>query len=59
MNSNDGTLAAGADGGERRGTGGWENVLDTEAHLVAPGGEWRSKLWADAAKRHVIAKPPT
>jgi glutamate dehydrogenase (NAD(P)+) len=51
MNPNDGTLVAGTDGSERRGTGGWENVLDTEAHLVAPGGEWRSKLWAVAVEQ--------
>ena len=30
---------------ERRGTGGWDEVLATEAHHVAPGGEWRSELW--------------
>ncbi|MDX6651836.1 MAG: glutamate dehydrogenase [Solirubrobacterales bacterium] len=30
---------------ERRGTGGWDEVLDSERHLVAPGGEWRSELW--------------
>jgi glutamate dehydrogenase (NAD(P)+) len=30
---------------ERRGKGGWDEVLATEAHLVAPGGEWRSELW--------------
>src|SRR5947209_1169358 len=29
---------------ERRGTGGWEDVLAYERHLVAPGGEWRSDL---------------
>jgi glutamate dehydrogenase (NAD(P)+) len=33
---------------ERRGKGGWDEVLATEAHLVAPGGEWRSQLWAVA-----------
>jgi glutamate dehydrogenase (NAD(P)+) len=33
---------------ERRGEGGWSKVLDHEAHLVAPGGEWRSELWATA-----------
>jgi glutamate dehydrogenase (NAD(P)+) len=32
-------------GPERRGSGGWESVLDGEAHRVAPGGEWRSELW--------------
>jgi glutamate dehydrogenase (NAD(P)+) len=30
---------------ERRGTGGWDSVLDTEAFHVKPGGEWRSELW--------------
>jgi glutamate dehydrogenase (NAD(P)+) len=30
---------------ERRGTGGWDEVLDNEAYLVAPGGEWRSELY--------------
>jgi glutamate dehydrogenase (NAD(P)+) len=30
---------------ERRGKGGWDEVLATEAHHVAPGGEWRSELW--------------
>jgi len=33
---------------ERRGKGGWDAVLKTEAGLVAPGGEWRSELWATA-----------
>ena len=33
---------------ERRGTGGWDEVLATEAGLVAPGGEWRSDLWSTA-----------
>ena len=33
---------------ERRGGGGWEDVLATEAGLVAPGGEWRSELWETA-----------
>lgn len=32
-------------GVERRGTGGWDSVLDTEAYDVSPGGEWRSELW--------------
>lgn len=32
-------------GAERRGSGGWESVLDTEQHLVAPGSEWRSELY--------------
>jgi glutamate dehydrogenase (NAD(P)+) len=30
---------------ERRGTGGWDSILDTEAYHVSPGGEWRSELW--------------
>ena len=30
---------------ERRGTGGWDSILETEAHHVSPGGEWRSELW--------------
>jgi glutamate dehydrogenase (NAD(P)+) len=33
---------------ERRGKGGWDDVLANEAHLVAPGGEWRSALWGAA-----------
>jgi glutamate dehydrogenase (NAD(P)+) len=33
------------DEAERRGTGGWQEVLDTEAHKVAPGAEWRSELY--------------
>jgi glutamate dehydrogenase (NAD(P)+) len=50
MNPTDGTAEAQAEarGRERRGTGGWEDVLATEAHLVAPGGEWRSELWSVA-----------
>ena len=36
---------------ERRGTGGWDSVLGTEAHLVAPGGEWRSELHAIAVEQ--------
>ena len=36
----------GAPGGiERRGTGGWDEVLQTEAHEVGPGREWRSELY--------------
>jgi glutamate dehydrogenase (NAD(P)+) len=33
---------------ERRGRGGWDSVLATEAHAVMPGGEWRSELHAIA-----------
>ena len=29
---------------ERRGKGGWDEVLATEAHLVAPGEEWKLSL---------------
>ncbi|MDX6697259.1 MAG: glutamate dehydrogenase [Solirubrobacteraceae bacterium] len=36
---------------ERRGKGGWDAVLADEAGLVAPGGEWRSKLWATAQEQ--------
>lgn len=32
-------------GVERRGTGGWDSVLETEDYAVTPGGEWRSELW--------------
>jgi len=37
--------ASGAAGAERRGSGGWDSVLETEAYEVTPGGEWRSELW--------------
>ena len=33
------------EGRERRGSGGWEEVLEHEAYLVAPGAEWRSELY--------------
>ena len=36
---------AGPAGFERRGTGGWDSVLETESYRVTPGGEWRSELW--------------
>ncbi|HEX8744027.1 MAG TPA: Glu/Leu/Phe/Val dehydrogenase [Thermoleophilaceae bacterium] len=35
--------------GRRRGPGGWDEVLASERHLVAPGAEWRSELYAIAA----------
>jgi glutamate dehydrogenase (NAD(P)+) len=38
-------------GGERRGTGGWDEVLATEAHMVAPGAEWRSELYRVALEQ--------
>ncbi len=34
-----------SDGLERRGSGGWDSVLESEAHDVSPGGEWYSELW--------------
>jgi len=34
-----------AAGIERRGSGGWDSVLDTEGYRVSPGNEWRSELW--------------
>jgi glutamate dehydrogenase (NAD(P)+) len=37
--------------GERRGSGGWDDVLAHEAHRVAPGGEWRSELWTTAVEQ--------
>ena len=36
---------------ERRGTGGWESVLEREQHLVAPGSEWRSELYRVAVEQ--------
>jgi glutamate dehydrogenase (NAD(P)+) len=36
---------------ERRGTGGWDAVLATEAYQVRPGGEWRSDLHALAIEQ--------
>jgi len=38
-------------GRDRRGTGGWDEVLATEAHLVAPGSEWRSELYRVAQEQ--------
>jgi glutamate dehydrogenase (NAD(P)+) len=38
-------------GRDRRGTGGWDEVLATEAHLVAPGAEWRSELYRVAREQ--------
>jgi glutamate dehydrogenase (NAD(P)+) len=40
---------------ERRGSGGWDEVLADERHLVAPGGEWRSELFAIAAAQFEAA----
>jgi glutamate dehydrogenase (NAD(P)+) len=36
---------------ERRSSGGWEEVLETEAYLVAPGAEWRSELYRVAVEQ--------
>ena len=36
---------AGDTGVERRGSGGWDNVLAEEAYAVTPGSEWRSELY--------------
>jgi glutamate dehydrogenase (NAD(P)+) len=36
---------------ERRGTGGWSGVLDSEQHQVAPGAEWRSELYRVAVNQ--------
>jgi glutamate dehydrogenase (NAD(P)+) len=36
---------------ERRGKGGWEDILATERHLVSPGSEWRSELFAVATRQ--------
>jgi glutamate dehydrogenase (NAD(P)+) len=38
-------------GVERRGAGAWDTVLEHEAHLVAPGGEWRKELWRIAVEQ--------
>ncbi|MEA2448450.1 MAG: glutamate dehydrogenase [Thermoleophilaceae bacterium] len=40
---------------ERRGSGGWDEVLADERHLVAPGGEWRSELFAIAVAQFEAA----
>ena len=38
-------------GVERRGKGGWDEVLATDTHLVAPGAEWRSELYRIAVEQ--------
>jgi glutamate dehydrogenase (NAD(P)+) len=40
---------------DRRGSGGWEDLLATERHLVAPGSEWRSELYAIAVAQFEAA----
>jgi glutamate dehydrogenase (NAD(P)+) len=45
------TSAEGPRGPDRRGKGGWDEVLADEGGLVAPGGEWRSRLWATAQEQ--------
>jgi glutamate dehydrogenase (NAD(P)+) len=51
MNPTEGTLHARPTSGDRRGDGGWEDLLGDEGHLVAPGGEWRSELWGVAVEQ--------
>jgi glutamate dehydrogenase (NAD(P)+) len=51
VNPIDGTLEVEPGRGNRRGSGGWEDVLADEAHLVAPGAEWRSELWRVAVEQ--------
>jgi glutamate dehydrogenase (NAD(P)+) len=51
MKPTDGTLEAEPGRSDRRGSGGWDDVLADEAHLVAPGGEWRSELWSVAVEQ--------
>ena len=41
----------GRPGIERRGKGGWDDVLATEAGMVAPGAEWRSELYRVAVEQ--------
>jgi glutamate dehydrogenase (NAD(P)+) len=36
---------------ERRGTGGWDKVLEAEQSMVAPGSEWRSELYRVAIEQ--------
>ena len=49
----------GGPGIERRGKGGWDDVLDTEAGMVAPGAEWRSELYRIAVEhRHAALDHP-
>ena len=40
---------------ERRGGGGWDEVLEVEPYLVAPGGEWRSELYRVAVDQFTRA----
>jgi glutamate dehydrogenase (NAD(P)+) len=51
VNPTDRTSEAKRANGNRRGSGGWEGVLADEAHLVAPGAEWRSELWRVAVEQ--------
>src|SRR5919108_4813780 len=41
----------GGPGIERRGKGGWDDVLDTEAGMLAPGAGWRSELYRIAVEQ--------
>ena len=40
---------------ERRGAGGWDQILEAEPYLVAPGGEWRSELYRVAVNQFTRA----
>ncbi|MDX6637530.1 MAG: glutamate dehydrogenase [Solirubrobacterales bacterium] len=40
---------------ERRGSGGWDEVIAHDAHLVGPGAEWRSELYRVAAAQFETA----
>ncbi|MDQ3728397.1 MAG: Glu/Leu/Phe/Val dehydrogenase [Actinomycetota bacterium] len=42
-------------GRERRGTGGWEDILADEAYVVSPGAEWRSELYRIAVAQFTRA----
>ena len=42
-------------GRERRGSGGWDDVLAEEAYVVSPGSEWRSELYRIAVAQFTRA----
>jgi len=41
--------------GERRTQGGWDQIVESEPHLVAPGAEWRSELYRVAVSQFTSA----
>ncbi|MDX6585648.1 MAG: glutamate dehydrogenase [Solirubrobacterales bacterium] len=43
------------DGIERRGSGGWDDILADEAYVVSPGSEWRSELYRIAVAQFTRA----